>query len=127
MEKIVEQYDGSVVNSGVKVSNFDVPGLLASNLSGGFGIALMCVVVCATCWSWVGNRERLHSALVLNGRRNRNIICHDIGDFLRVWIVPYVVGIVISISLSLMLRLVDSVFDYIEIYLFLAISFLLTF
>lgn len=127
VEKIVEQYGGSVVNNGVKVSNFDVLGLLASNLSGGFGIALMCVVVCATCWSWVGNRERLHSILMLNGCQNKSIIYRDISDFLRVWIVPYIVGIMISISLSLALHLVESVFGYIETYLFFVLSFLLLF
>ena len=75
------------VNSGSRVSNIDVLGLLANNRSGGFGIALLFVVVCATCWSWIGSRERLHSILVLNGCQNKNIVYRDTSDFLRVWMI----------------------------------------
>lgn len=125
--KIIEQYGGSVVNSGSRVSNIDVLGLLANNRSGGFGIALLFVVVCATCWSWIGNRERLHSILVLNGCQNKNIVYRDTSDFLRVWMIPYVIGIVISIALSLVLYSVNSVFDYLEAYLASVILFLILF
>ena len=59
--------------------------------------------------------------------KTKIIVYRDTSDFLRVWMIPYVIGIVISIALSLVLYSVNSVFDYLEAYLASVILFLILF
>lgn len=116
-EKLVKTYDGAIVNDGRRVSNADVFGLLSNNQSGAFGIVVLCVAICATGWSWAGNRERLHSMLILNGVGNGRILYQDTVDFSKICLSWYCLGGIGASAVVLLTHAVNSVAEYCKAYL----------
>ena len=126
-EKLVKTYDGAIVNDGRRVSNADVFGLLSDNQSGAFGIVVLCVAICATGWSWAGNRERLHSMLILNGVGNGRILYQDIVDFSKICLSWYCLGGIGASAVVLLTHAVNSVAEYCKAYLSVAAGLALLF